>query len=120
MDFVTQREVHKLLKKWICASKLESGAKALIFEVIIMRSLGEKIFESNKNNSLFSVLLLVFIVVFIFKESLIFFNRVSIVDFIIGRKWNPLEQQRFIHMAYNTRDCLCIYSSHSYSNAYRC
>ncbi|NLL81302.1 MAG: phosphate ABC transporter permease subunit PstC [Tissierellia bacterium] len=56
-----------------------------------MRSLGEKIFESIiKIISLFSVLLLVFIVVFIFKESLIFFNRVSIVDFIIGRKWNPL------------------------------
>lgn len=56
-----------------------------------MRNIGEKIFEHIiKLLTLFSILLLAFIVIFIFKESLIFFDKVSIFDFITGKSWNPL------------------------------
>jgi len=37
-----------------------------------------------------SLLLLAFIVIFIFKESLVFFKEVSIFKFVSGRTWNPL------------------------------
>ncbi|MSU02562.1 phosphate ABC transporter permease subunit PstC [Tissierella pigra] len=40
--------------------------------------------------TLFSVLILSFIIVFILKESIVFFKEVYIIKFIFGRKWNPL------------------------------
>lgn len=40
--------------------------------------------------TLFSMLLLAFIVIFIFKESFAFFKEVSIFKFITGKTWNPL------------------------------
>lgn len=56
-----------------------------------MRKIWEKIFEILiKILTAFSVLILVFVVIFIFKESLTFFKEVSIWKFITGRKWNPL------------------------------
>jgi len=56
-----------------------------------MRKIREKIFEILiKMLTLFSVLILAFVVIFIFKESLTFFKEVSILKFITGRKWNPL------------------------------
>jgi len=39
----------------------------------------------------FSLLLLSFIILFILKESIVFFKEVPIIDFIFGRKWNPLD-----------------------------
>lgn len=41
--------------------------------------------------ALFSLLLLVFIVLFIFKESIVFFKEVPVLKFITGRQWNPLK-----------------------------
>lgn len=41
--------------------------------------------------TVFSLLLLSFIILFILKESIVFFKEVSIIDFILGRKWNPLD-----------------------------
>lgn len=41
--------------------------------------------------TLFSLLILSFIIIFILKESLVFFEEVSIINFISGRKWNPLD-----------------------------
>ncbi len=56
-----------------------------------MRKIREKIFEILiKMLTLFSVLILAFVVIFIFKESLTFFKEVSLLKFITGRKWNPL------------------------------
>jgi len=56
-----------------------------------MRKIWEKIFEILiKILTAFSVLILAFVVIFIFKESLTFFKEVSIWKFITGRKWNPL------------------------------
>lgn len=56
-----------------------------------MRKIGEKIFEVVvKILTIFSILLLAFVVIFIFRESLSFFKEVSIIQFITGRKWNPL------------------------------
>jgi len=56
-----------------------------------MRKIREKIFEILiKILTAFSVLILAFVVIFIFKESLTFFKEVSIWKFITGRKWNPL------------------------------
>lgn len=40
--------------------------------------------------TLFSLLLLAFIIIFIFKESLVFFKEVSVLKFLTGRTWNPL------------------------------
>ncbi len=40
--------------------------------------------------TVFSLLILSFIVLFIFKESIVFFKEVPIINFIFGRKWNPL------------------------------
>lgn len=58
-----------------------------------MRKIGEKIFEVVvKILTIFSILLLAFVVIFIFRESLSFFKEVSIIQFITGRKWNPLGQ----------------------------
>lgn len=56
-----------------------------------MRKIREKIFEILiKMLTLFSVLILAFVVIFIFKESLTFFKEVSLLKFITGRRWNPL------------------------------
>lgn len=41
--------------------------------------------------TVFSLLLLSFIILFILKESIVFFKEVSIIDFILGRRWNPLD-----------------------------
>lgn len=40
--------------------------------------------------TLFSVLILSFIIFFILKESTVFFKEVSITNFIFGKRWNPL------------------------------
>jgi phosphate transport system permease protein len=40
--------------------------------------------------TIFSLLLLAFVVVFIFRESVVFFKEVSVLSFISGRSWNPL------------------------------
>ncbi len=40
--------------------------------------------------TLFALLLLAFVIIFIFKESFVFFREVSIFKFISGRTWNPL------------------------------
>ncbi len=40
--------------------------------------------------TIFSLLILCFIILFISKESLVFFKEVSVVNFIFGRTWNPL------------------------------
>lgn len=40
--------------------------------------------------TLFSLLLLGFVIIFIFKESVVFFKEASIFNFLTGRKWNPL------------------------------
>lgn len=56
-----------------------------------MRKAIEKIFRIMiKMFSLISLLLIVFIILFIFKESMAFFKEVSILKFISGRTWNPL------------------------------
>lgn len=41
--------------------------------------------------TLFSLLILSFIILFILKESLVFFKEVSLINFIFGSKWNPLD-----------------------------
>lgn len=56
-----------------------------------MRKAIEKIFRIMiKMFSLISLLLIVFIILFIFKESMAFFKEVPILKFISGRTWNPL------------------------------
>lgn len=40
--------------------------------------------------TLFSLLLLAFVIIFIFKESVVFFKEVSVFSFLTGRTWNPL------------------------------
>lgn len=40
--------------------------------------------------ALFSLLLLAFVIIFIFKESIVFFKEVPVFKFISGRTWNPL------------------------------
>lgn len=56
-----------------------------------MKDLGEKIFEfMMKFFTLLSLLLLIFIIIFIFRESIVFFKEVSILKFISGKTWNPL------------------------------
>lgn len=57
-----------------------------------MYKLIDKIFDTVvKLLTLFSLLILVFIIIFILKESIVFFKEVSILKFITGRKWNPLK-----------------------------
>lgn len=57
-----------------------------------MKKSKEKLFALIiKFLTLFSVLILAFIVLFIFKESVVFFEEVSIIDFITGKTWNPLD-----------------------------
>ncbi|WP_077369237.1 phosphate ABC transporter permease subunit PstC [Anaerosalibacter sp. Marseille-P3206] len=56
-----------------------------------MKNLKENIFRIiMKTLTAISLLLLAFIVIFIFKESLVFFKEVSIFKFVSGRTWNPL------------------------------
>ncbi|GFN35292.1 phosphate ABC transporter permease subunit PstC [Tepidimicrobium xylanilyticum] len=56
-----------------------------------MQRIGEKAFKwIIKLLTFSSVLLLAFIVIFIFNESLVFFKEVPIWKFIGGRSWNPL------------------------------
>lgn len=56
-----------------------------------MKKLRDKIFIFLlKLLTLFSLLLLAFIVLFILKESIVFFKEVSILRFISGKSWNPL------------------------------
>lgn len=38
----------------------------------------------------FALLLLAFIIIFIFKESLVFFREVPVLKFLMGKTWNPL------------------------------
>ncbi|MGI5999359.1 MAG: phosphate ABC transporter permease subunit PstC, partial [Lutispora sp.] len=44
--------------------------------------------------TLFSLLLLSFIIIFVFKEGYIFFKEVPILKFITGTTWNPLSDPR--------------------------
>lgn len=56
-----------------------------------MKDLEDRIFKYIVSFfAFFSVLILTFIVVFILRESILFFKEVPIIDFILGRKWNPL------------------------------
>lgn len=56
-----------------------------------MKEIQNKIFKSIVSIlTLFSLLILSFIVLFILRESIVFFNEVSILEFIFGKKWNPL------------------------------
>ncbi|NLW23004.1 MAG: phosphate ABC transporter permease subunit PstC [Tissierellia bacterium] len=56
-----------------------------------MNNLQERIFKIIiRLLTLFSLLLLAFIIIFIFRESLVFFEVVPIYKFISGTKWNPL------------------------------
>lgn len=65
-----------------------------------MKDLEDRIFKYIVSFfAFFSVLILTFIVVFILRESILFFKEVPIIDFILGRKWNPL----------NSPDTLSIY-----------
>lgn len=56
-----------------------------------MKEIQNKIFKSIVSIlTLFSLLILSFIVLFILRESIVFFNEVSILEFIFGKRWNPL------------------------------
>lgn len=56
-----------------------------------MQKLWDKFWERViKLLTLFSLLLLAFAIIFIFKESLVFLQEVSIFQFITGTTWNPL------------------------------
>ena len=69
--------------------------------------------------TLFSVLILSFIIVFILKESIIFFKEVSIIKFIFGRKWNPLgSADKIGYIPYNIRYYICIGYRNYYSITY--
>ncbi|QZY55245.1 phosphate ABC transporter permease subunit PstC [Crassaminicella profunda] len=51
----------------------------------------EKIFSYIiKGLTFSSVMMLIFIIVFIIKESVVLFEKVTIVDFLFGKGWNPL------------------------------
>lgn len=57
-----------------------------------MKKSKEKLFALIiKLLTLFSILILAFIVLFIFKESIVFFEEVSIMKFVTGKTWNPLD-----------------------------
>ena len=56
-----------------------------------MKELQNKIFRSIISFlTIFSLLILSFIILFILKESTVFFKEVSIIDFISGSEWNPI------------------------------
>lgn len=56
-----------------------------------MKKIEDKIFKILLSGlTLFSVLILSFIVFFILKESIMFFREVPITNFVFGKKWNPL------------------------------
>lgn len=53
----------------------------------------DKIFTVTvKTLTVTSVLILVFIIIFIVQESLVIFNQVSPLDFLLGRDWRPMSQ----------------------------
>ncbi len=57
-----------------------------------MKKSKEKLFALIiKLLTLLSILILAFIVLFIFKESIVFFEEVSIIEFATGKRWNPLD-----------------------------
>lgn len=57
-----------------------------------MKELENKIFKTLVSLlTLFALLILLFIIFFIFKESSVFFREVSVLDFIFGNRWNPLD-----------------------------
>ena len=57
-----------------------------------MYKLIDKIFDAViKLLTIFSLLILIFIIIFILRESIVFFKEVSILKFITGRRWNPLK-----------------------------
>lgn len=59
-----------------------------------MKNVKEKIFEYIiKGMTIASMLILVFVLAFILRESMEFFKTVSIIDFIKGREWNPIGDQ---------------------------
>lgn len=59
-----------------------------------MRDIKEKIFEYiMKIITMMSILILVFVLVFIFKESIAFFKETSVIKFITGMDWNPLSKE---------------------------
>jgi len=56
-----------------------------------MKDIGRRIFELLiKVLTLTSLLLLVFVILFIFKESAVFFEEVPVLKFITNKTWNPL------------------------------
>ena len=57
-----------------------------------MRGIEEKIFKYITTFfTIVSLMILSFIILFITKESMVFFKEVSIVKFVFGRSWNPLD-----------------------------
>lgn len=56
-----------------------------------MKKLGDRYFKLIlRLFTVFSLLILSFIILFIFRESIVFFKEVPMINFIFGRKWNPL------------------------------
>ncbi|MBU5314355.1 phosphate ABC transporter permease subunit PstC [Tissierella carlieri] len=56
-----------------------------------MKELENKIFKSIVCFlTILSLFMLSFIILFILKESIVFFKEVSILEFIFGKRWNPL------------------------------
>ena len=57
-----------------------------------MREMEEKIFKYITTFfTIVSLMILSFIILFITKESMVFFKEVGIVNFVFGRRWNPLD-----------------------------
>lgn len=57
-----------------------------------MREMEEKIFKYITSFfTIVSLMILSFIILFITKESMVFFKEVGIVNFVFGRRWNPLD-----------------------------
>lgn len=57
-----------------------------------MREVENKVFKFIVGFlTILSLLILSFIILFILRESIVFFKEVSILDFIFGKKWNPLD-----------------------------
>ncbi|TCO72686.1 phosphate ABC transporter permease subunit PstC [Marinisporobacter balticus] len=51
----------------------------------------EKIFSNSiKGITFFSVMILICIIIFLIKESVVIFDEISLLDFIFGDKWNPV------------------------------
>lgn len=58
-----------------------------------MKNIKEKIFKCTVQIiTMTSVLLLIFILIFISKESLEFFKKISLLQFVTGSNWNPLSE----------------------------